>query len=131
MFQHVAYFYTETINHFFPLLSDEFCKKIVIESLRYLIQKNKIIIYGYVIMPNHIHLNWNMLEQNGKESPSGSFAKYTAHAFKKYLSESNAALLKQFISDIKDRAYQFWKRDPLAIPITSEKNLIQKTGIYS
>jgi len=34
--------------------------------------------------------------------------------------------LEYYLSDKKDRHYQFWKRDPLAIPISSEKILIQK-----
>ena len=77
-------------------------------------------------MPNHIHLIWNILKMNGKESPAGSFAKYTAHQFRKYLLQTNPTLLEQYQSDKTDRSIQFWKRDPLAIPLTSEVNLIQK-----
>ncbi len=77
-------------------------------------------------MPNHIHLIWDMLELNGKESPAGSFAKFTAHQFKKYLQASDSSLLEKYTSEKSDRQYQFWKRDPLAIPLTSEKSFIQK-----
>ena len=121
-----AYFYTDSINNFRHLLADDNLKLIIINSWKYLVENKFIEIYGYVIMPNHIHLIWNILKMNGKESPAGSFAKYTAHQFRKYLLQTNPTLLEQYQSDKTDRSIQFWKRDPLAIPLTSEVNLIQK-----
>ena len=120
------YFYTDTVYNFQHLLADDRLKLIIIQSWQYLCQKQLINIYGYVIMPNHIHLIWKMLQPNGKESPAGSFAKFTAHQFKKYLSETNPTLLIKYASDKIDRQFQFWKRDPLAIPLSNEDILIQK-----
>ena len=77
-------------------------------------------------MPNHIHLIWEMLDTNGKESPAGSFAKFTAHQFKKILQEKKSILLQEFKVDKSDRQYQFWKRDPLAIPLTFEISFLQR-----
>ena len=54
--------------------------------------------YAFVIMPNHIHLIWNMLDLNGKESPAGSFAKFTAHQFQKYLKVKYPEELKKYVS---------------------------------
>ena len=113
-------FYTETIQNFSHLLLDDNLKMIVIGSLQYLVKKSLINVYGYVIMPNHIHLLWSIIEMNGKESPSGSFSKFTAHQFKKYLTQTNLELLSSFSSDKSDRKYQFWKRDPLSIPMSTE-----------
>src|SRR5918912_1154458 len=79
-----CYFYTDTIYEFRHLLADDHLKMIVINSLQYLVKNNLAIIYAYVIMPNHIHLLWYILIKNGKESVAGSFAKFTAHEFKKY-----------------------------------------------
>ena len=121
-----CYFYTDTIYGFKNLLYDDKLKLTLISSWQYLTENKLIEIYGYVIMPNHIHLLWNILQPNGKESPAGSFTKYTGHQFKKYLNETNVDLLQQFNSDKKDRSFQFWKRDPLAIPIDSEKIFYQK-----
>lgn len=120
------YFYTETINDFRHLLKDDAFKLIVINSLKYLTDKGLVTIYGYVIMPNHIHLIWFINEMNGKESPSGSFAKFTAHQFKKQLSGTCPQALSEYQVEKEDRRYQFWKRDPLAIVLTSEKNMLQK-----
>ena len=58
-------------------------------------------------MPNHIHLLWQMLEMNGKESPAGSFAKFTAHQFKKILTISDANELEKFKIQKTDRLYIF------------------------
>jgi putative transposase len=79
-----------------------------------------ITIYGYAIMPNHIHLLWHIIALNGKESPSGSFSKCTAYQFKKYLSQNNLELLNPLISNKIDRKYHFLKRDPLSIPMSTE-----------
>ena len=59
-----------------------------------------------------------------KESAAGSFAKYTAHQFKKHLATTNQ--LSLYASDKQDRQYQFWKRDPLAIAIDTEKTFLSK-----
>jgi REP element-mobilizing transposase RayT len=122
----LCYFYTDTIHDFKHLLADDEFKMICIDSWKYLTEKKLIKIYGYVIMPNHIHLLWMMTGINGKESPAGSFAKFTAHQFKKVLREKDTEMLIQYKSQKTDRLYQFWKRDPLAISITSKKALLQK-----
>ncbi len=124
MENNLCYFYTDTIYGFKHLLADDALKLIVISSLQYLVQKQLVLLYGFVIMPNHIHLLWYNKEQNGKESVAGSFSKFTAHQFKKYLSKNGK--LQTYASEKQDRQYQFWKRDPLAIPISTVKILISK-----
>jgi REP element-mobilizing transposase RayT len=126
MEQAQCYFYTDTIHGFKNLLEDDKIKMIIINSLKYLTKNNIVELYGYVIMPNHIHLLWNFLKSNGKESAAGSFTKYTAHEFKKYLTETNVKLLHEFKSNKADRLFQFWKRDPLAVPMSTEEIFIQK-----
>jgi REP element-mobilizing transposase RayT len=126
MLHNQVYFYTDTIIDFKHLLGKENMKLIVIDSLKYLVDQKWAEIYGYVIMPNHIHLLWNILNYTRKESVAGSFSKFTAHQFKKYLQASEVSLLQNFQSDKADRMFQFWKRDPLAIPISNEHILIDK-----
>lgn len=121
-----VYFYTDTIIGFRHLLSDDKIKLIIIQSLSYLTERKLVNIYGYVIMPNHIHLVWTHLSRNGKESPAGSFTKFTAHQIKKYLESSAPQLLNSYLSNKNDRRYQFWKRDPLAIPLSTMPILKQK-----
>lgn len=63
---------------------DEY-KNVIIDSLQYLSDENKVDVFAFIIMPNHIHLIWRVNEPNGKESPQGSFLKCTAHTFQKML----------------------------------------------
>ena len=121
-----VYFYTETISEFRHLLHHDEYRLIVIESLKYLVKAGLETIYGYVIMPNHIHLIWRVEKMNGKESPVGSFSKFTAHQFKKKLERESPQELTAYCVQKSDRSFQFWKRDPLAIPLLNEKIFFQR-----
>lgn len=95
-------------------------------SLRYLVDKKKIALYGFVIVPNHIHLLWEMLEMNGKELPHASFVKFTAHEIQKELRLSNPRLLETFKVDMSTRKYQFWQRRALPLHAYSPWYVYQK-----
>lgn len=101
-------------------------KDVVISSLEYLVSNGKMNVFGFVIMPNHIHLVWRPNEMNGNESPQGSFLKYTAHQFKKMIRQEDAAKLEAYKSGAANKAYEFWQRDPLAILLYSRKVAVQK-----
>src|SRR4030095_4132408 len=79
------YFWTATINSWYRLLEKDEYKDVIIDSLQYLSDADKIDVYAFIIMPNHIHLIWRINEPNGKESPQGSLLNYTAHIFKQML----------------------------------------------
>ena len=90
-----VFFWTATINQWQKLLLEHEYKQVVISSLEYLSNAEKIEVYAFVIMPNHVHLIWKTNELNGKETAQGSFLKYTAHEFRKMLrSEGNWVLTK-------------------------------------
>src|SRR5882762_6495792 len=78
-----VYFWTISIKDWIHLLKKDGYKNIIIDSLKWLCEKELVRIYGYVIMPNHIHLLWEQLKMNGKEFPKNSFEKFTAHSFRK------------------------------------------------
>jgi REP element-mobilizing transposase RayT len=56
------YFFTATINNWMKMLEEDKAKQIVVDSLQYLSDNRKINVYGFVLMPNHIHLIWQTLE---------------------------------------------------------------------
>jgi putative transposase len=120
------YFWTATINNWNQLLNPHDLKDIIINSLRYLSDKKKIKVYGFVVMPNHIHLIWELLEKNGKENAHVSFLKFTAHEFKKYLQLSNPLLLLQYAVDAHNKAYEFWQRDSMAFLLVKRETALQK-----
>ena len=120
------YFWTPTINQWFHLLEKDEYKNVIIDSLQYLSDAGKVDVFAFVIMPNHIHLIWRTNEPNGKESPQGSFLKYTAHEFKKMLRREGHSELNKYKVDAANKDYEFWQRDSLAIPLFTRKVAFQK-----
>ncbi|HMK04475.1 MAG TPA: hypothetical protein VK489_09795 [Ferruginibacter sp.] len=121
-----VYFWTITIKEWIHLLEPEEYKMIIIESLNWLCRKELVRIYGYVIMPNHIHLLWEQLKMNGKEFPKNSFEKFTAHKFVKKMVVECPDKLQKFKVAACDRKYNFWQRDPLAIKAYNRTIAAQK-----
>ena len=121
-----VYFWTITINQWQHLLQPEENKMIVINSLQWLVQKGLVKIYGYVIMPNHIHLLWEQLQMNGKEFPKNSFEKFTAKLLVKNMMKNKDEALKNYEVVARDRQHNIWLRDPLAIKVFNREMAIQK-----
>jgi putative transposase len=112
------YFWTSTVNKWQHLLAGDENKMIIMDSLRWLVRGELVRIYGYVIMPNHIHLLWEQLKMNGNELPKTSFQKYTSRLLVKIIMAAN--------DPAKDRLKNIWQRDPLAVRIECLKTLTQK-----
>lgn len=121
-----VYFWTSTIKDWKTLLANDEFKHIILDTLKELVSREKIIVYAFAIMPNHIHLVWEMKVLNGKEMPHASFNKFTAHQFQKTLKLNNPELLNQFKVEETERKYRFWQRDALAVLMDSKEKVIQK-----
>ena len=121
-----TYFWTDTIKDWDKILLQDKYKKIILDSLQELVSRGQIAVYGFVIMPNHVHLLWKMLSLNGQEMPHASFNKYTAHRILEDVKSTNAKRLKKFRVEEKERMYRIWQRDPLAIHMDSTDKLEQK-----
>jgi putative transposase len=121
-----VYFWTSTILSWTHLLKEDSYKLIIIGSLKTLAERGLIKVYGFVVMPNHIHLIWELKGLNKKELPDSSFTKFTAHEFKKELLYKHPDLLPVFQVSLIDRNYQFWQRDPLAVYLKDKDILLQK-----
>jgi REP element-mobilizing transposase RayT len=119
------YFWKITINNWNHLLKNDDNKMIVISSLQWLVQDELVEIYGYVIMPNHIHLLWQQLRINGKEFPKNSFEEFTAKSLVKKMKQQNDSELKKEVL-ASGRKYNTWLRDPLAVRIFSKEMAEEK-----
>jgi putative transposase len=119
------YFWTATINKWQRLLEPDGFKHVIIQSLDYLSTGGRIDVFAFVIMPNHIHTIWRMNERNGKETPSGSFLKFTAHEFKKMLVHVPVAL-KNYRVDATNKSHESWQRDSLAVHLYTREVAYQK-----
>lgn len=120
------YFWTATINKWQRLLEKDAYKDVIIDSLQYLTDAGKIDVFAFVIMPNHIHLIWRIKELNGRESPQGSFMKYTAHAFRRMLQKEGEGKLNSYLVNAANKSHEFWQRDSLAIRLFTKKVAMQK-----
>ena len=118
------YFFTATIHQWKYLLNDEGNKELIISYLKELSDKKLIKVYAFVIMPNHIHLIWKQLNKNGKETPQGSFLKYTAHEFLKKLKKSGQS--KDYEVVAANKKHEIWQRDSLSVEIYSREVARQK-----
>jgi REP element-mobilizing transposase RayT len=118
------YFWTATIHKWIHLLKPDEMKDLIIGSLEHLSNAGKIDVFGFVIMPNHIHLIWRLNALNGKEMPHSSLLKFTAHHFRKRLEKTQS--LAPFYVDATNKKYEFWQRDSLAVHLYSKKVAFQK-----
>jgi len=125
-FDHHPQFFTATILEWKPLLKDDGYKDIIIDSLKFLNDEKSIIIYGYVFMPNHIHLIWQIQDGFTREKIQMRFLKFTAQQMKFKLLKDNPSALEQYRVNAKDRIYQFWERNPLSVDLWSEAVFDQK-----
>jgi len=107
------------------LEKDEY-KEVVIRSLRFLVESKRIILYAFVIMPNHLHLIWQMQAGIKRENVQRDFLKFTSQRIKDRIALNEPELLSQFLVNAKDRKYQLWERNPLTVDLWSEKVMIQK-----
>ena len=121
-----VYFWTDTIKEWNRLMEKDLYKNIIIDCWCNLVSRHKIRIYGFVIMPNHLHLIWEMLEKNGKEMPYASFNKFTSHQFLENLRETHNHALVGFKEYEDERKHRFWQRDPLAVEMDSKNKVSQK-----
>ena len=117
------YFWTATIHKWLPLLNDD-NKNMIIDYLKDLSTRGLIKVYGFVIMPNHVHFIWSLENKNGKETAKGSFLKYTAHVLLKKLKVQRIDHLVRV--NKANKLHEIWQRDSLAIELYTRSVAIQK-----
>ncbi|MEO8146808.1 MAG: transposase [Bacteroidia bacterium] len=120
------FFFTATINSWKPLFEEDEMKSIATTSLLWFHQNKRALISGFVIMPNHIHLLWQPVNEFTESANEFALLSFTGHAFKKQLTKNNPALLSEYISTQNDRDYHFWERRPRTIEMMSRKIAEQK-----
>ena len=118
------YFWTATVHKWLPLLDSTTNKQIIVDSLKYLSDKELITVYGFVIMPNHIHLIWQQNNLNGKETPKGSLLKHSSHLFLKELKVNGN--LNLYEVNQANKKHEIWQRDSLGVEIYSREVAKQK-----
>ena len=117
------HFFTATILGWKPLLTEDRYKDIITGSLDFLVRNKRTAVYGFVIMPNHMHLIWHIVDGHRRQDVQRDFLKYTAQRIKGVMGGKD---LESFRVNAADRQYQIWERNPLSVELFSEKVLVQK-----
>lgn len=131
--QSKAHFVTLTIVDWIDILSRQIYRDVIINSLSYCINNKGMILYGYVIMTNHIHL----IIQSEKGELSDlirDFKKFTAAQILDLLQNTPESrrewILKRLhqatLSHNRNKNYQVWQLGNHAVEIYSEKFLWSK-----
>lgn len=128
-----AHFLTFQVMDWVDIFTREHYKNIIIKTLEYCRTQFGLKVFGYVIMPNHMHAIF--------QSPDGNLSKIIT-SFKKYtgreiilaiqtVPESRASwMLKRFEFALPESntnsAHKFWRTDNHAKEIYSQKFLLEK-----
>ena len=124
--EHYPQFFTATILEWKPLLKPDKYKGIITDSLAFLVKDNRVKVYGFVLMMNHIHIIWQVKAGHKPTAVQHSFMKFTAQMIKMDLQKNHPKVLEHFYVGAKDRAFQIWERNALGIEIKSDKIFNQK-----
>ena len=119
-------FFTATIYEWKHLLKPDKYKKVILDSLSFLARNERVFVYGFVIMNNHLHLIWQIRNGFQKKDMQRDFLKFTAQQIKFDLEKHHPKVLKHFYVNLKDRKYQFWQRNPLSVDLYSPSVFEQK-----
>ena len=122
------HFLTCTTVNWLPLFTNPEIVSILFESLKFMQNNERMEIYAYILMENHIHLIASSKELS-KEI--GIFKSYTARKIIHYLKERNAKDILKLLNFYKlkhksDRDYQLWQEGSNPKQILNEKMMIQK-----
>jgi len=80
--------------------------------MRFLVEDRRVIIYGFVIMPKHLHTVWQMQSGIKRDNVQRDFLKFTSQRIKDRLKMHYPDVLSGLQVNAKDRKYQIWERNP-------------------
>jgi REP element-mobilizing transposase RayT len=122
------HFLTCTVVGWLPIFTRPETVQILFDSWRFLQAHQRLILYGYVILENHLHLIASA-EDLGKEI--GDFKSFTARQIIDFLEERRVHFLLQQLEFFKakhkvDRKYQLWQEGSHPELIQDEEMMRQK-----
>ncbi|MDH5511441.1 MAG: transposase [Nitrospinota bacterium] len=88
-----TYFITSTVNGWIPLFHRPEYAQVVLDSLAFVIAEERIMLHGYVIMPNHLHVILSIAEKYDLSSFLRDFHKFTSQQIIKIMRNEASGLL--------------------------------------
>jgi putative transposase len=107
------HFLTATINHWLPLFTRQETVNIVLDSWRFLQREAGLVIYGYVILENHLHL---IATSEKLSRDIQRFKSFTAREIIAYLESGGSKRLLELLALFKrshktESQYQFGRKE--------------------
>ena len=103
---------------------------LMIDTFKQCRKNQGLLLYGFVIMANHLHCIVSAKEGCYLEDIVASFKKFTTSQTKKLLEKDNrkyiSALIKSSYAKKKNTSFQIWQRENYPEIIKSEKFFLQK-----
>ena len=123
--QNAKHFLTFTVIDWVDVFTRKEYKLEIVDSMNYCVQNKGLIVYGWVIMSNHVHCIWQAKEGYSLSNIIRDFKKFTAKRIIKMIEQGPESrkewLLKKFEFAAKklkrNKHYKFWKDDNHAIYI--------------
>ena len=119
-------FITVTCLEWKHLLAEESNKDIIVNSLRFLSKEQRAVIYGFVIMNNHFHMIWHIMNPHKREDVQRDFLRFVAQQLLKVFRNTKSPFLNEIEVNARDRKYQVWERNSLGVALWSQQVFIQK-----
>lgn len=119
-------FLTATINDWLHLLEEDENKDIIIDALQWLHDNKRADIFGFIIMPNHLHLIWKARAPFTDNQNAVTLIKFTGNKFKKKIITLDENKKNLFNSTQSDRKSHIWQRKSKSVKILNKYILTQK-----
>jgi len=119
-------FITVTAHDWIPILELEVHKQIILDSLRFLVNSQRVKVTAFVLMDTHFHLIWQVLGEHKREDVQRDFLRFTAQQILKNLRNDKSPTLPELLVNTKDRKYQVWQRNSLGIELRTAVVFRQK-----
>jgi REP-associated tyrosine transposase len=122
------YLVTATTVNWLPLFSSQDIASVLLGSLCYLVECQRITLFAYVIMENHLHL---IAAADDLSAEIAKFKSFTARKSIDYYLEHNIRFILDQLAFYKlqhkrDRSHQFWQESPHPQRIENESVMNQK-----
>ena len=122
------HFLTCSVVGWMPLFSRPDSAQVVLDSLTFLQQQSRLILYGYVLMENHLHL---IARADDLAEQIGDFRSYTARQIINGLEKTHDRAMLYWLRQLKasyrhDRTHQLWREGSHPQWVQSEDMMRQK-----
>ncbi len=125
------YFFTSSITEYQPVLKENEMKRLILQAWSIYREKYHIQIYGYVIMPEHIHAvvygEKGLQIQSFIQQSLRRSALSILEQLKKWPDSFRLPLLEKFSLHANGKAkYKVWKEQARGIPLETDEMVLQK-----